>query len=691
MADPLSVTGSAVGIVSLGLTVSKGLIKYIEGVRGRKSNTDNTARKLKCLLDSLNVINSQISDPNFRPKQDLLSNIERSIQDCKDSIGKLEAENKKFLDLPMDSIPTVARAGLRRVAYPFKEETLRKLEGDVEAAISCLKLALDALQKHDRNEMKLLLDLVRADQISSDIRDWLKGPDASIEYNAACKKKQEYPSTGLWFVKGKPFSSWLESSNSLLWLNGFAGSGKSVLCSTAIQSTFSHRGANKRIAIAFFFFVFNDKSKQDVSAMLRALILQLSTQLEDRGSLLELHNRYRNASPPDDALVEYLHQLISMFDHVYILLDALDESPRDKSGKRKDVLNILVEMQNWAEPGLHLMVTSRDEPDIREMLSAPKDKIISMWDKSVDHDIATFVSKRLRDSKEFRVWEDDYDKIETAFTCRAKGVFRWVECQFKALENCPQSDDELDELLDSLPDSLDETYERILLNINPRSVKYVQPMLTLLCYAKRPLTVPELRDAIAVDLSEPPQFKPGRRLKTVDAIRRICPEFIEVDEQPDGEPPTVRIAHFSVQEYLESGRLSSEIAKFSNTKAFESWVTIWNIDEEDGKKPIGEIPSPIYYTSLIGLDSVLTKLLHSRVGNISDVNAQGGGRFGNALQAASLGGYEAVARLLLEKGADVNAQGGYYGNALQGASSRGHEAIVRLLLEKGAETKGRKL
>ena len=68
----------------------------------------------------------------------------------------------------------------------------------------------------------------------------------------------------------------------------------------------------------------------------------------------------------------------------------------------------------------------------------------------------------------------------------------------------------------------------------------------------------------------------------------------------------------------------------------------------------------------------------------ADVDAQGG-YYGNALQAAADGGHEAVVKLLLEKGADVDAQGGYYGNALSGGCRRGHEAVVKLLLEKGAD------
>ncbi len=39
----------------------------------------------------------------------------------------------------------------------------------------------------------------------------------------------------------------------------------------------------------------------------------------------------------------------------------------------------------------------------------------------------------------------------------------------------------------------------------------------------------------------------------------------------------------------------------------------------------------------------------------------------------------------LEKGADVNAQGGRYGNALQAASSAGQEEVDEMLVEKGAE------
>ncbi len=35
--------------------------------------------------------------------------------------------------------------------------------------------------------------------------------------------------------------------------------------------------------------------------------------------------------------------------------------------------------------------------------------------------------------------------------------------------------------------------------------------------------------------------------------------------------------------------------------------------------------------------------------------------------------------MLIDKGADVNAQGGHYGNALYAASEGGHEKVVQML------------
>jgi Ankyrin repeats (many copies) len=49
-------------------------------------------------------------------------------------------------------------------------------------------------------------------------------------------------------------------------------------------------------------------------------------------------------------------------------------------------------------------------------------------------------------------------------------------------------------------------------------------------------------------------------------------------------------------------------------------------------------------------------------------------------QAVASGGHDTTVQLLLEKGADVNAQGGKHGSALQAAALRGHDTTVRLLL-----------
>ena len=95
------------------------------------------------------------------------------------------------------------------------------------------------------------------------------------------------------------------------------------------------------------------------------------------------------------------------------------------------------------------------------------------------------------------------------------------------------------------------------------------------------------------------------------------------------------------------------------------------------RRALDDIPAPVYYASLLGVDHALHKLIHSEQLESTTipallpaptssvpkkVNAQGG-RYGNALHAASSGGHDQKVQTLLDKGADANAQVGSYGNA----------------------------
>ncbi|KIW71217.1 hypothetical protein, variant [Phialophora macrospora] len=93
------------------------------------------------------------------------------------------------------------------------------------------------------------------------------------------------------------------------------------------------------------------------------------------------------------------------------------------------------------------------------------------------------------------------------------------------------------------------------------------------------------------------------------------------------------------------------------------------------------------YTTKVHLLYILAEQNLASLGKVLiddkvDVNARGQ-RYGNALQAACVGGHEQMTELLIENGARINAEGGELEYALCAAIHGKHESIIRLLLRRG--------
>ncbi|OQE24172.1 hypothetical protein PENFLA_c010G02274 [Penicillium flavigenum] len=572
MADPLSIASGVTGLLSLGIQVTKSLVDFYSAYKDQTPALAKVTLNLENLLGILQALDD--ARKNGEPQTDaLIQEIDKATVGCREILEELREECQKFQkDTALGLKARIQLVG-RRATYPFRESTLKKLEEDIGEIRENLSLALNVLQLRNQtgledgiSELRILVERMNTIHISTTIRDWLKAPDATIDHNAACEKR--HTSTGLWLVNGQQFQNWLVERNSFLWINGFAGCGKSVLCSVAIQYTVRERQHQPSVGIGFFYFSFNDESKRDCSGMLRALLLQLSAQLQGaEGDIQELFELYKSGTPPVKALLNSLRKTICRFNDTYILLDALDESPRDN--KREGVLDAVQTIRQWNLPTLHLLVTSRNEMDIRLSLEAPSSQDISMKNPDTDRDIQNFISYQIRNDSKLRQWKSRHEEIQEKLTSKAQGVFRYVECQLLALKRA-RIRNHVDKCLRSLPRDLDETYERMLCSIDEEDITEARLVLTLLCLSDRPLTVKELIGALAIDVSKLQLDREGRSFSQDDLLD-ICPGLIElavVEDEGSGEATTIaRIAHFSVQEYLESDRISQRgAAKFTIQK-----------------------------------------------------------------------------------------------------------------------------
>jgi ankyrin repeat domain-containing protein 50 len=172
-----------------------------------------------------------------------------------------------------------------------------------------------------------------------------------------------------------------------------------------------------RYALAYFYFTFSDTQKQTFSNMLRSIIGQLLDALLLQEAVLpleiqRLHREYvrPKRSPDVDKLKATAHSMIKRFGRVFIVLDALDESEsgretqelHDRQYKRHLRKSLLTWVTEIPESGANILVTSREERDIKYAFDRDNISRISMQSREVDNDVRLYVGNYLQNTPGLR-------------------------------------------------------------------------------------------------------------------------------------------------------------------------------------------------------------------------------------------------------------------------------------------------
>ena len=131
-------------------------------------------------------------------------------------------------------------------------------------------------------------------------------------------------------------------------------------------------------------------------------------------------------------------------------------------------------------------------------------------------------------------------------------------CQLETLWHAVQPN--VRRILEKLPKTVDETYERMLRNINENNQEHARRLLYCLAVSARPLHVEELAEILSFDFDATegsiPKFYPDRRPRNPKhAILSICSSLIAIVHNRGTR--VVQFSHLSVKEFLTSNHLAS--------------------------------------------------------------------------------------------------------------------------------------
>ena len=317
--------------------------------------------------------------------------------------------------------------------------------------------------------------------------------------------------TVCWLLEDPVYTKWQHSPKGLLWIRGKPGSGKSTLLKFALAREITAQEQEGFVLMSFFFDGRGAQLQHSLLGFFQSLLYQVVTQVDSLSSRFVEHCRSKKASErePGKGLEwnlnelrnlpsSYIHHAIQI-NHVKIYIDALDECGEAAAIELASYLHTLIPKPSTVER-IHICITCRHYPIIEPL--APSQIIMEARNINA---IATHISETFENLSAI-LRSDEMIAVEQEILERASGVFQWVVLMLKvaiSLRNNGQHPRMIRKRMRDLPTGLDDLYSSMLQEIGMQDQCKASKLMRWVCFAERPLSLSEIRLAIAFDTEEP--------------------------------------------------------------------------------------------------------------------------------------------------------------------------------------------
>ena len=380
MTDPISISASIAGLVTLADIVARKTCKYAIAAKESQKEISTLLAELSTLSGVLRGVENVASELEL---EDFETNTRvHHVRLCEQSLNKLDTVLSKYDCEPLRGKKMEV---LHKLKWPFAKPKTVELIDEFKRHQETLKLALASdsasmllklLSRQDetggelrdlKSQVKEFLDVqlrIRLDKRHEKVLKSFAKTDPRLSYHANIRLRKA--NTGIWFLESTEFQTWLETKNSRLWIYGIPGAGKTILASITIEETI--RRSNPENGVAYFFCDYKNSETSIPINILGSIVHQLGRQSEGAFQKIEeFYTRYGSSDisstsyNPED-ICNLIIDVTRFFDNVMLVVDGLDECDNYTG----DVVELLVKLS--ASKSIKCLFLSREFENIKTLL-----------------------------------------------------------------------------------------------------------------------------------------------------------------------------------------------------------------------------------------------------------------------------------------------------------------------------------